>query len=360
MISSEKGIILTEYRARKKDYEYLCKTVERIIKELIDDEKIEYSTITSRTKELSSMSKKLDGKPEKYNSLNDITDIAGIRIITYYSEDVDKIADIIKKEFNIDWENSIDKRELLDPDRFGYLSLHYVAGLSQERLALREYSHFQEMKFEIQIRSILQHTWAEIEHDLGYKSDIEIPRQIRRNFSRLAGLLEIADEEFMNIKHQLLNYKEEVEKKLQKDNIESQSIMLDAISLNAYITSNEEIAKINFDIANLAKTVISPKLNNQTLLSTLNELTWLNILNINDLKAMTINNKELAYRIAQKYLRDKEYKPLSKTIGIFYLCYAQLAKNYNATDIAKYFQDNSIGTYDTKPELLAELLLSSV
>jgi hypothetical protein len=62
------------------------------------------------------------------------------------------------------------------------------------------------IKFEIQMRSSLQHTWAEIEHDLGYKSMYEVPREVRREFSRIAGLLELADESFVRIRSKIADY----------------------------------------------------------------------------------------------------------------------------------------------------------
>src|SRR5438309_774277 len=52
---------------------------------------------------------------------------------------------------------------------------------------------------EIQVRTILQHSWAEIEHDIQYKSVSVIPAEIRRRFMSLAGMLEIADREFQAI-----------------------------------------------------------------------------------------------------------------------------------------------------------------
>lgn len=83
-----------------------------------------------------------------------------MRIITYFSEDVDKIASIIQSEFEVDEHNSVDKRIKLDPVRFGYLSLHYVVKLNSTRVRLSEYIIFKDLKVEIQIRSILQHAWA--------------------------------------------------------------------------------------------------------------------------------------------------------------------------------------------------------
>ncbi|TMR94372.1 GTP pyrophosphokinase [Nonomuraea basaltis] len=108
----------------------------------------------------------------------------------------------------------MDKRKALDPDRFGYLSLHYVASLDTRRAELAEYKRFANNGFEIQIRSILQHAWAEIEHDLGYKSRLGVPSTTRRRFSRLAGLLELADAEFVSIRDELRLYEKRVESDL--------------------------------------------------------------------------------------------------------------------------------------------------
>ncbi|HTW16179.1 MAG TPA: hypothetical protein VMF51_13675 [Nocardioides sp.] len=136
-------------------------------------------------------------------SIEHMTDVVGLRVITYLRDEVDEVAKIVEREFNIDEENSVDKRAALDPDRFGYLSVHYVASLSAERVALPEYRRFENVRFELQIRSVLQHAWAEIEHDIGYKSESAVPRSERRGFSRLAGMLELADDEFVRIRDRL-------------------------------------------------------------------------------------------------------------------------------------------------------------
>jgi ppGpp synthetase/RelA/SpoT-type nucleotidyltranferase len=109
------------------------------------------------------------------------------------------------------WENTIDKRKTLSPNVFGYLSVHYVVSFDKNRLKKKAFADYKDIRFEIQIRSILQHAWAEIEHDLGYKSEIEVPDEIRRKFSRLAGLLEIADSEFISLRDISKNYALDVE-----------------------------------------------------------------------------------------------------------------------------------------------------
>ena len=104
----------------------------------------------------------------------------GARLITYFADEVEHLASLVETEFEIDRVNSVDKRQTQEPDRFGYLSVHYIAELKDTRTSLPEYRRFKGVKFEVQVRSILQHTWAEIEHDLQYKNVEAIPRELRR------------------------------------------------------------------------------------------------------------------------------------------------------------------------------------
>ncbi|WP_441293061.1 hypothetical protein ACSRUE_06010 [Sorangium sp. KYC3313] len=74
-----------------------------------------------------------------------------------------------------------------------------MAKLTTHRTRLPEHGPFADTTAEIQARTILQHAWAEIEHDIQYKSTSVIPTEIRRRFMSIAGMLEIADREFQAI-----------------------------------------------------------------------------------------------------------------------------------------------------------------
>jgi ppGpp synthetase/RelA/SpoT-type nucleotidyltranferase len=148
--------------------------------------------------------------------LEEVTDLAGVRVIAYFPDDVDKIIQIIKNEFVIDPANSIDKRKGRDPASFGYSSVHLIVTFSKERLTLPEYSVFKGLKCEVQVRTILQHAWAEIEHDIVYKSSEDIPFELRRRFASLAGLLEVADREFASIKSDEASVVNNIEKSIEE------------------------------------------------------------------------------------------------------------------------------------------------
>ncbi|QVX15782.1 hypothetical protein DB356_14220 [Pseudomonas congelans] len=246
-MTTETGILVTEFASSRSAYEALSRSVAGLIERLLSVNGIAVHSITQRCKTVESFSNKVE-KKSSYETLGEITDLAGVRIITLFSEDVDVVAKLIEREFKIDRSNSIDKRASLDPDRFGYLSLHYVASLNKSRSSLQEYSGFGELKVEIQIRSILQHTWAEIEHDIGYKSAVEVPRTIRRRFSRLAGLLELADQEFIGIRKDLDTYDSSVKDRMKKGDAE---ILLDKISLSNFIASNAVCLDIDQAIAKI-------------------------------------------------------------------------------------------------------------
>ncbi|KZN44832.1 GTP pyrophosphokinase [Pseudoalteromonas luteoviolacea] len=237
--------LIDDYENNEENFTHFSSSIHSLINALLNSSSIKTHSVSSRVKDRNSLQKKIE-KKGKYTSLTEITDIVGVRIITHYSDEVDQIADLIEKEFTIDAKNSIDKRASLDPDRFGYLSLHYVASLSSSRSKLKEYKKFSTMKFEIQIRSILQHTWAEIEHDIGYKSKIEIPKPVRRKFSQLAGLLELADDQFIQIRNELTNYENDVQETIQKT---PEDVSIDAISLFNYVENSDFLKKLEQEIS---------------------------------------------------------------------------------------------------------------
>ncbi|MCK5679068.1 MAG: (p)ppGpp synthetase [Flavobacteriaceae bacterium] len=307
-MSKEK--ILLEYDRKLKIFDNISKSVESLIKTLLISEKIDAHTISCRVKDRDSLIKKIE-KKDKYIELEEITDIVGLRIITHYSDDVDIIATLLEKEFLIDEENSTDKRKMLDPDRFGYLSLHYVASFNNERLKLLEYKLFNGIKFEIQIRSILQHTWAEIEHDIGYKSKSEVPRDIRRQFSRLAGLLEIADNEFVNIKNSLVDYERYVGETIKKS---PENITIDTISINKFIDTHRLLHKIDSDISK----IVGCKVKNAeqgNFSSHVKIIEYFGILTIYELTMLLKENEENIINSA-KLLLTKDKAPLYITSGV--------------------------------------------
>lgn len=235
---TDSDALLAEFIKIESRYESFGKVMNSLIQSLMNLSGIDTHSIHHRVKDKKSLKSKID-KKNKYNSINEITDVLGLRVITYYSSDVDNVERVIKENFIIDEINTIDKRKTYEPDRFGYMSLHYVVSLNEDRCSLVEYSSFQDMKFEIQIRTILQHTWAEIEHDLGYKNKNSVPDHIRRKFSILSGTLELVDGAFIDIKEALTTYSNELEGGIKENrpDLKNSSARIDDIFLKSFVSS---------------------------------------------------------------------------------------------------------------------------
>ncbi|MGM0499686.1 MAG: GTP pyrophosphokinase [Bacillota bacterium] len=198
------------YEKEKHNYLNLKTEIVVILREALKENNIIFHSIEGRVKSVNSFRNK--AMREKYEKpVKEITDLAGIRIITLFEKEIHQISDIIKNLFKIDYKRSEDKSDLLDADKMGYKSIHYIAELNSEKIKGTELEGFKGMKFEIQIRSILQHAWAEIEHDRNYKFKGKLPKHLQRRFYALAGMLEIADREFNTLS-------EEVEKFRQNEN----------------------------------------------------------------------------------------------------------------------------------------------
>jgi len=165
------------------------------LRKALDEQGIYITAMEHRVKTEKSLRGKLELKGAKYKSIDDITDLVGLRVITFYTDEVDKVAAIAKRVFDIDWQESVDKRKLHNLDSFGYNSLHYICRLKSGG-----------PRFELQMRTALQHVWSTIEHDTGYKGDVKVPDVYLRQFNRLAGMMELIDDEFSRLRIELTEY----------------------------------------------------------------------------------------------------------------------------------------------------------
>lgn len=337
---SAKDNIMNEYTQKRGLYEHLSASVLQISEGLMKKEGIKYASAVFRIKDADSLSEKISRKGDKYQTLSDITDVGGVRIITYYADDVDRVAELIEREFEVDKENSIDKRKTLGANVFGYLSLHYVISLDDRRAKLPEYENLGGLKIEVQIRSILQHSWAEMEHDMGYKSNIEVPDEIVRDFSRLAGLLELADKEFREIREKISEYESEVTEKIQSDQQEEE-IKLDAVSLQVLLDTDQDFILLNQAIENNTELTIDYNKTNYP--DALGRFQWLEIVTVKDIKQLLKEKGDLALSLAKGILGQTKYTDIGRTIGVFYLCYAKLVTEYPKEKWLDYLEKNNPG-----------------
>jgi ppGpp synthetase/RelA/SpoT-type nucleotidyltranferase len=191
--------LIDRYKSRQALHAQFAQRLEALLVELLKESKIRTHAVTSRAKDPESLRAKL--KRKSYKTLAEITDLTGIRIVVYFQDDIDRVLDVLRSEFEIDYTNSVDKRERTNQSEFGYRSFHYIISLGTHRAQLREYRPFAEMKAEVQVRSILDHAWAEIQHGaLGYKAETPVPKRTQRHLAKAAALLETVDDLFMEAK----------------------------------------------------------------------------------------------------------------------------------------------------------------
>lgn len=220
-----------------------------MIESRIQDASIDYHGVSGRTKSLSSFLEKVERK--NYDDLSQqMTDFCGLRVITYFPSQAIKIAEVLRKTFAIDEENSTDKADDLGDSRVGYQSLHLVCTLGKERQNLPEYSAISEFKFEIQIRTILQHAWAELAHDGSYKFSGELPPRLKRKLNLQAGVLELVDEQMEELSSSIKTYEKELKsskRKLQAEGLNALSF--ERLFLNKVQRIKQDVREDQYAIA---------------------------------------------------------------------------------------------------------------
>ncbi len=169
-------------------------------------ENIETPTVIARLKDREESIKKfslkyqtdLEMNKEPYSIQDHITDLIGIRVICYYENDIQKVAEVLKKNFTVLSESNKSAEIEEKENTFGYKGHHLDLKINDERSKILEYSRYKEIRFEVQARSIIQDAWSVLDHKIKYKKSI--PPALKRQINALAALFEIADREFTQIK----------------------------------------------------------------------------------------------------------------------------------------------------------------
>jgi ppGpp synthetase/RelA/SpoT-type nucleotidyltranferase len=179
-----------------------------LVTNLLDDAGINYLTVSGRTKSIASFAEKavrtVEGVRLYADPLREIGDQLGVRVITYVRDDVDAVAELLADQVVVRDDRDLG-RETASEGRFGYASRHLQITLDAARENHPAYAHLSGRNIQVQIRTVLQHAWAEFEHDIRYKGTVpsEHAHDFDRRFTLAAGLLELADQEFTTIRGRL-------------------------------------------------------------------------------------------------------------------------------------------------------------
>ncbi len=330
--------ILDEYRRDLPLFQEAAGTITSQIRTTLAEAGIVVAAVESRVKSYDSLAGKLELKGHKYASLADITDILGLRVITFYIDDVDKVASAVERLYEVDWENSVDKRKLLEIDTFGYLSLHYICYLKGTGY-----------RFEVQMRTVLQHAWANMNHDTGYKSGVEVPKEYLRNLNRLAGVLELADEQFSKIRMELTDYRRRVKALVASGNLDEVPLDGDTfrnfLELDPFRSLNRRIASVN-----------QAEIQAVPLMPFLPVFKALGCKTLGDISRMMKEYSEGAYQIACRQIGLTDLDIISSSLGPQDLCIAAILKKGGGRAGIRMLLDELNGPSDSN-ETMAEFLV---
>ena len=332
--------LLDAYHKELTRLEQLSEQASSLLQAALREQNIELNTFERRVKTEESLAGKLEKKGYKYRTLYDITDVVGIRVVTYYTDDVDKVAAIAKQIFDVDWKNSVDKRKH-QLNSFGYLSLHYICYLKEGPLRT--------IPFEIQMRTALQHVWSAIEHDIGYKGAVKLPPEFVRQFSRLAGMLEMADDEFSRLRTTMTEYRRQVQSLVKSGHFSEVSLSSDSFSqfleLKPFQRLNQRIAAVN-----QAEIFPAPMMHFLPILENFR------FTNLDDVKQFIIENSDDAYQLAVSQIAITDLDILSESIGLQNLCLVYAIKQGSGLYGIKAIYDAINGEQESNTALAENIL----
>ena len=205
MASSEGDILRKEYESVKGPAKDFCDALTEQIKTLLSKENISLAVpVESRVKSWDSIRNKLERRSVELESVLQLNDLVGIRLILPFRRDLDKCVKLVEDTFEITEREDTAVR--LDESQFGYQSHHFVLKLPEGWLSTPTLQGFDKYSAEIQIRTLAQHIWAVASHKLQYKQEESVPKTVLRSIYRVSALLETVDLEFERVLNEREQY----------------------------------------------------------------------------------------------------------------------------------------------------------
>ena len=341
--------LLDQYRANQPLYQGMESVIPGKLLSFFQEAGIVVANLEHRIKTEESLLGKLRIKGKKYQDIYDVTDIVGVRVITFYIDDVDKVATVVERLFDIDWPNSVDKRKAHEIDSFGYLSLHYICCIPETLYFNPEHPEINKIRFEVQMRTVLQHAWANMNHDTGYKSGVEVPKTYLRNLSRLAGILELVDEQFSNIRAELAAYRRNVRQLVESGNLDE--VPLDGDTFKSYLAL-DPFGSLNRRIASVNQAEILE----DPLDRFLPMFKGLGCSTLGDVERMIKDNSEGAFQISCYQIALTDLDIISASLGPQNICIAYLLRQGSGKAGIRYLLD-MIGGEAESNSALADLII---
>jgi putative GTP pyrophosphokinase len=198
-----------EYEQAQPLYGDLVERVQEILRGRLTHSDIKVASICARVKTTQSFRNKIQRKSYE-QPLEQITDLAGVRVVCYYETDLQAIKEISRSVFCVHEE--VDKTGELGVDKMGYQGGHIIISLGH-RYSGEHYDGINDLRCEVQVRTVLQDAWALISHHLIYKNEASVPDRIKRDINNVASLLEIAQGVFDSVRDKRSTYLAEIETK---------------------------------------------------------------------------------------------------------------------------------------------------
>jgi|GEM_PF-2481528 len=258
-----------DYEKKCVQYKALGDLIKLYLYEGLTSNNISFTDIQFRIKSFHSFISKIKRKKYFDNPYSKIEDILGVRVICTFKEDIPKVSKIIETALSA---QPPEDKELKDENKLiGYRGRHQIVQLKDEICNnLSFYKKLKGLKAEIQIRTNVQHSWAEVSHKLNYKDEDNVPTEFKDMLAQISGALALIDKHYTDLKRE----KEALQNRLKRDNVKSfqleQEVNIDTLTTFLDLCySNRDSAD---DIELLFEEMIEHKINFKAIVDKQNQL----------------------------------------------------------------------------------------